>query len=153
MYDLSDSLREDRPPMARLLAALRSRVAGVCGLVVVLAVVALPDPLPALPALPAGGYALVGVVEGIGLAVAAENLLWRPAGRFDFATASRKVGAIAAAAAAFVVAMAALGVELGPRDRALLAGFCLSGPAAIAAIDYLKARVQADLLTADDASV
>ena len=143
MYDLSDSLGEDRSTMARLLATLRSQVAGVCGLLVVLGVVALPHPLPEFPA---GGYALLGVLEGIGLAVAAENLMWRPPKGFDWTRASRKVGGVAAAAAAFVVAMAALGVELGPRDRALLAGFCISGPAAIAAIDYLKARVQADLL-------
>jgi hypothetical protein len=149
VYDLSDSLRKDRPPMARLLAALRSRVAGACGLLVVLGVVALPHPLPEYPA---GAYALVGIAQGVGLAVAAENLLYRPASGFDFERASRKVGGVAAAAASFVVAMAALGVDLGPRDRALLAAFCLSGPAAIAAIDYLKARVQADLL-ADDAGV
>lgn len=146
MYDLSDSLREDRPPTARLLAALRSRLAGVCGLLVVLGVVALPHPLPAFPA---AVYALVGVAQGVGLAVAAENLLWRPATGFDLGRASRKVGGVAAAAAAFVVVMAALGVELGPRDRALLAGFCLSGPAAIAVIDYLKARVQSALIASD----
>lgn len=143
MYQLSDSLREESSPIARLLGAIRSRVAGALGVVAVLAVVALPDPLPALPP---GAYAVVGAVEGLGLAVAAENLMWRPAKRFDWARASQRVGGVAATAALFVVAMAALGVDLGPRDRALLAGFCISGPAAIAALDYLKARVQADLV-------
>lgn len=148
MYQLNDSLREDPSLVARLLGAVRSRSAGVLGVAAVLAVVALPDPLPAYPP---GVYALVGVVEGIGLAVAAENLLWRPAKGFDLGRASRRVGGVAGAAAAFVVAMAALGVELGPRDRALLAGFLLSGPAALAALDYLKARVQADLLAGEAA--
>ncbi|NEU56177.1 hypothetical protein [Halorussus sp. MSC15.2] len=148
MYQLSDSLREESSALARLLGAVRSRAAGALGIAAVLAVVALPDPLPAYPA---GAYALVGVAEGVGLAVAAENLVWRPAKRFDFGRASRRVGGVVGTAALFVVAMAALGVELGPRDRALLAGFCLSAPSAIAAIDYLKARVQADLLTSDSA--
>lgn len=128
--------------MARLLGALRSRPAGVLGVLAVLAIVALPDPLPAYPP---GVYVLVGAVEGLGLAVAAENLLWRPPTGFDWGRASRRVGGVAGAAAVFVVAMAALGVELGPRDRALLAGVLLSGPAALAAIDYLKARVRAEL--------
>jgi hypothetical protein len=148
MYQLSDSLREDSSLIARLLAALRSRFAGALGVVAVLTVVALPDPLPAYPP---GAYALVGVIEGVGLAIAAENLMWRPAKGFDWARASRKVGGVAAAAALFIIAMAALGVDLGPRDRALLAGFCLSGPAAIVGIDYLKARVQADLLASGSA--
>jgi hypothetical protein len=143
MYQLSDSLREESSAVARLLGAVRSRPAGVLGVAAVLAVVALPDPLPAYPP---GVYALVGAVEGIGLAVAAENVLWRPASGFDLGRESRRVGGVAGAAAAFVVAMAALGVELGPRDRSLLAGFLLSGPAALAAIDYLKARVQATLV-------
>jgi hypothetical protein len=90
-------------------------------------------------------YALVGTAQGVGLAVAAENLLRRPARRFDVSRASREVGGVAGAAALFVVAMAALGVDLAPRDRSLLAAFCLSGPAAIAGLDYLKARVRADL--------
>jgi len=148
MYQLSDSLRGDSSLVARLLAVLRSRVAGALGVAAVLAVVALPDPLPAYPP---GTYALVGVVEGVGLAIAAENLMWRPAKGFDWVRASRRVGGVAAAAALFVIAMAALGVDLGPRDRALLAGVCLSGPAAIAGLDYLKHRVQADLLAGDSA--
>ncbi|NHN59461.1 MULTISPECIES: hypothetical protein [Halorussus] len=146
MYQLGDSLREEPSLATRLLAALRSRVAGALGVLAVVAVVALPDPLPAYPP---GTYALVGVAQGVGLAVAAENIVWRPARRFDLGRASRRVGAVAGAAALFVVAMAALGVDLGPRDRALLAGFLLAGPAAIAAVDYLKARVRADLLAAE----
>jgi hypothetical protein len=59
MYQLSDSLRGDSSLVARLLAVLRSRVAGALGVAAVLAVVALPDPLPAYPP---GTYALVGVV-------------------------------------------------------------------------------------------
>ena len=148
MYQLSDSLREDPSLVARLLVALRSRFAGALGVVAVLAVVALPDPLPAYPV---EMYVLLGTVEGIGLAIAAENLLWRPATGFDWARASRKVGGVAATAALFVIAMAALGVDLGPRDRALLAAFCLSGPAAIAGLDYLKHRVQADLVAGESA--
>jgi len=132
-------LGEDSSPRTRLLAAIRSRPAFVCALLVVVGVVALPDPLPALAP---GAYALAGVAEGVGLAVAAENLLWRPARGFDFGRASRRVAGVAAAGATFVVAMAALGVDLGPRDRALLAGFCLSAPAAIAGLDYLKARTR-----------
>lgn len=143
MYRLTDSLREESSLPTRLLGLVRSRPAGVLGIVAVLAVVALPDPLPAYPA---GAYALVGAVEGVGLAVAAENLLWRPASGFDLGRASRRVGGVVGTAALFVVAMAALGVELGPRDRALLAGFLLSAPAAIAGLDYLKARVRDDLL-------
>lgn len=142
MYEPIDSLREDPSRATRLLRAVRSQSAGVLGLLVVLAVVALPHPLPEYPP---GVYAGVGAVQGVGLAVAAENLLWRPARGFDLGRASRRVGGVAAAAALFVVAMAALGVDLTARDRALLAGFCLAGPAATAGIDYLKARARADL--------
>ncbi|WP_435175126.1 hypothetical protein [Halorussus sp. AFM4] len=148
MYRLSDSLGEEPSPATRLLAALRSRTAGALGVLAVVAVVALPDPLPAYPA---GTYALLGVAEGVGLAVAAENLVWRPAGGFDLGRASRRVGGVAGAAALFVVAMSALGVALGPRDRALLAGLLLAAPVAIAAIDYLKARARADLVAAESA--
>lgn len=143
MYQLSDSIREESSPVARLLRVLRSRPTGVLGVVAVLAVVALPDPLPDYPS---GVFALVGAVEGVGLAVAAENLLWRPATGFDLERASRRVGAVAGTGAIFVVAMAMLGVELDPRDRAMLAGFLLSGPAALAGIDHLKARVRANRL-------
>ncbi|WP_115863075.1 hypothetical protein [Halorussus litoreus] len=136
------SLGENSSQPTRLLAAIRSRAAGVCAILVVLAVVALPHPLPDLAP---GLFVLVGIAEGVGLAVAAENLLRRPATGFDLGRASKRVAGVAGASAAFVVAMAALGVDLGPRDRALLAGVCLSGPAAIVVIDYLKARTRADL--------
>lgn len=141
-FQLSDSLGANPSRTAQLLGVVRNRIAGVLGILVVLAVVALPNPLPDVPP---GAYAIVGITEGIGLAVAAENLLWRPARSFDFERASRKVGGVIAAGALFVVAMSALGVELSGRDRALLAGFCLAGPVAIAGIDYLKAQVQAEL--------
>jgi len=114
MSQLSDSLREDPSLTARLLAVLQSRFAGALGVAAILAVVALPDPLSAYPP---GTYALVGVIEGVGLAIAAENLMWRPAKGFDWVRASRRVGGVAAAAALFVIAMAALCVDLGPRDR------------------------------------
>jgi len=141
-HRLDESLRGSSSGWARLLGLLRSRTAGALAIVVVVAVVALPHPLPEYPA---SAYALVGTAQGVGLAVAAENLLRRPTRRFDFSRASRKVGGVVGAAALFVVAMAALGVDLTARDRTLLAAFCLSGPAAIAALDYLKARVRADL--------
>ncbi|WP_132059514.1 hypothetical protein [Halorussus amylolyticus] len=137
----TDPFREESSHLARLLGAIRTRTAGVLAIAVVLGVVALPHPLPEYPA---GAYALVGVAEGVGLAVAAENLLYRPAKRFDFERATRKVGAVAGAVAAFVVVMSALGVELSAHDRSLLAGFCLSAPASIVAIDYLKARVRGE---------
>jgi len=137
-----ESLRASPSLRARLLGLLRTRTAGALAILLVLGVIALPDPLPEYPT---SAYALVGTAQGIGLAVAAENLLRRPARGFDIARASRKVGGVVGAAALFVVAMAALGVDLSARGRMLLAAFCLSGPAAIAALDYLKARVQADL--------
>ncbi|WP_135806250.1 hypothetical protein [Halorussus marinus] len=143
MHHRSDtSLRASASGWARLLGLLRTRTAGALGIVVVIAVVALPHPLPEYPA---SAYALVGTAQGVGLAVAAENLLRRPARGFDRTRASRRVASVAGAAALFVVAMAALGVDLSARDRTLLAAFCLSGPAAIAALDYLKARVRTDL--------
>lgn len=141
-YLLSESLRESSSRPARLLGVIRSRATCVLAVAVVLGVVALPHPLPDFPP---GVYAVVGIAEGIALAVAAENVLRRPAKRFHFGRASRRVGAIAGAVALFVVAMAALGVDLAARDRALLAGFCVAAPAAIAGLDYLKARVRADL--------
>ena len=134
-----DSLAEDPSMVARLLAVVRTRYAGALGILAVLAVVALPHPLPDYPT---AAYAAVGVAEGVGLAVAAENLVFRPTRRFDLRRAVGKTAAVAAATAAFVVAMVALGVELEVRDWALLGGFVPSVPAALASIDYLKARVR-----------
>jgi hypothetical protein len=141
-YLLAESLHESSSRSARLLGAIRSRAACVVAVAVVVGVVALPHPLPDYPP---GVYAAVGTAEGIALAVAAENVLRRPAKRFDLRRASRRVGAVAGAVALFVIAMSALGVALSASDRALLAGFCVAAPAAIAGIDYLKARVRADL--------
>lgn len=143
MYELSDSLRDDPPPDARLLRAIETPYAGAVGILTVVAVVALPHPLPELhPAV----YAGVGLVEGVALAVAAENLLWRPTKSFDAPRALRKILGVVAAIAVFVVAMVALGVALVPRDWALLGGFAVAVPAALTGIDYLKARVRRDLL-------
>lgn len=141
-YLLGESLRRSDSRPARLLGAIWSRVAFVLATATVLGVVALPHPLPELPP---GVYAVAGIAEGIALAVAAENVLRRPAKRFHFGRASRRVGAVAGSVALFVVAMAALGVDLSAQDRALLGGFCVAAPAAIAGLDYLKARVRADL--------
>ncbi|MFC4553132.1 MULTISPECIES: hypothetical protein [Halorussus] len=141
-YELSDSLAEDPSPVARLLSVVRTPYAGALGILTVLAVVALPHPLPDYPT---AAYAAVGVAEGVGLAVAAENLVFRPTRRFDLRRAVRKTAAVAAATAAFVGAMVALGVELGIRDWTLLGGFAVSVPAALAGIDYLKARVRRNL--------
>ncbi|WP_158056197.1 hypothetical protein [Halorussus halophilus] len=144
MYELSDSLREDPPPIARLLRAIETPYAGALGILTVVAVVALPHPLPELHP---GVYTVVGLAEGVGLAVAAENLLWRPTKSFDAPRAVRKILAVVAAIAVFVSAMVVLGVTLELRDWALLAGFAVAVPAALTGIDYLKARVRRDLLT------
>lgn len=142
MYELSDSLREDPPPIARLLHAIETPYAGALGILTVLAVVALPHPLPELHPVV---YALVGLAEGVGLAVAAENLLWRPTKSFHATRAIRKILTVVGAIAVFVGAMVALGVALSLRDWALLGGFAVAVPATLTGIDYLKARVRHDL--------
>lgn len=139
-YEPADVLyRERDDPAARLLAAVEDPRAGALGALAVLAVVALPHPLP--PFSPAA-YALLGVVEGVGLALAAENVLWRPARPFDVRRAVRAVGAVVGAVAVFVLAMVALGVDLDARDWALLVGFSVSTPAVLWGFDALKDSVR-----------
>lgn len=142
-YDLVDlGFRENDHPTARLLAALKHPVVGVLGICTVVGIVALPHPLPEYPV---AVYGLLGVAEGVGLAVTAENLVFRPTKQFRFRRAMRTVGMVAGVVLTFVTAMAVLGVALALRDWALLSGFCVSVPASLAALDYLKDRVRSEL--------
>ncbi|WP_049970127.1 hypothetical protein [Haladaptatus cibarius] len=142
-YDLADlGFRDTNHPTARLLSTTKHPVVGVLGICTVVAIVALPDPLPELPV---ALYALLGIAEGFGLAVAAENLVARPTKRFRFRRAVHTVGMVTGAVLTFVAAMAILGVHLTLRDWALLGGFCVSVPTSLALIDYLKDRVRREL--------
>ncbi|WP_435154662.1 hypothetical protein [Haladaptatus sp. DFWS20] len=141
--DLADlGFRDTTYPTARLLAVLKHPAVGILGVLTVVGVVALPNPLPELPV---ALYAFLGMVEGIGLAVTAENLVFRPTKRFRLRRAVRFVVMVAGAVLTFVMAMAVLGVALTLRDWALLGGFCVSVPVSLSAIDFLKDRVRAEL--------
>jgi hypothetical protein len=130
-------------PTSTLLSAIKYPVVGVLGITTVIAVVALPDPLPRYPV---SVYALRGILDGIGLAITAEHVVFRPTQRFRFRRALETVGRVAGAVLTFVVAMALLGVGMTLRDWALLGGVCVSVPASLAIIDYLKDRVRAELV-------
>ncbi|GAA5044336.1 hypothetical protein ACFFQF_13370 [Haladaptatus pallidirubidus] len=111
--DLADlGFRDTNHPTARLLSAVKRPMVGVLGICTVIGVVALPNPLPELPV---ALYALLGIAEGTGLAVAAENLVARPTTPFRFRRAVQTVGMVAGAVLTFVAAMAVLGVHLTPR--------------------------------------